>query len=218
MKITLQPHQRIWFTSDTHYRHSNICRGTSNWAPDSKTRDFDSLEQMDDAIVRAINGVVGEDDILFHLGDWSFGGYENIAEFRQRINCKNIHLLLGNHDHHIERDKGGIRKLFSSVNEYLRLEITIPMVPTEKNPNTKIKKTFILCHYPIASWHDLNQGVIHLHGHVHLEPEHKLHEGRAMDVGMDGNYLNPYSLQEISAIMRDRPLRSLRLPNDHHQQ
>ena len=212
MRIELLPHQRIFFTSDTHYKHANICRGTSNWGPGSKTRDFDTLEQMNEEMIRNINSLVGEDDILFHLGDWSFGGYDNIAEFRQRIVCKNIHLILGNHDHHIERDKGGVRSLFKSVHEYLRLEIVIP---TEKGE--KIRKTFILCHYPIASWHDMNRGVIQLHGHVHLGPENKLHEGKAMDVGMDGNWLNPYSLQEIARIMRDRPVKCLVLPNDHHE-
>lgn len=31
MKILLQPGQRVWFTSDTHYNHANICRGTTQW-------------------------------------------------------------------------------------------------------------------------------------------------------------------------------------------
>ena len=217
MKITLQPHQRIWFTSDTHYKHSNICRGTSNWPEGSKTRDFDTLDKMNDAMINNINHLVGEDDILFHLGDWSFGGFENIQEFRDRLICKNIHLILGNHDHHIENDKGGVRALFASVNHYVRLELTIPNVPNEINPAKTIKKTFVLCHYPIASWHDMNRGVIHLHGHVHLGPHNKLHTGKAMDVGMDGNYMDPYSLQEIARIMRDRPVKCLVLPNDHHE-
>ena len=126
MKITLKPHQRIWFTSDTHYKHSNICRGTSNWPADSKTRDFDTLDKMNDMIVNNINHLVGEDDILFHLGDWSFGGFENIQEFRNRLICKNIHLILGNHDHHIERDKGGVKSLFASVNPVSYTHLTLP--------------------------------------------------------------------------------------------
>jgi calcineurin-like phosphoesterase family protein len=172
---------------------------------------------MNDTLVNRINETVGENDILIHLGDFSFGGFENIQEFRSRIVCKNLHLVHGNHDHHIERDKGGIRKLFSSVHEYLRLELTIPNEPNSINTEKVIKKTMILCHYPIASWHDMNREVIHLHGHVHLSPENKIHAGKAMDVGMDGNDLNPYSLQEIAKIMRDRPVRCLVLPNDHHE-
>ena len=45
------------------------------------------------------------EDTLYHLGDWSFGGIENIWNFRKRINCKNIYLVPGNHDHHIKKNK-----------------------------------------------------------------------------------------------------------------
>jgi calcineurin-like phosphoesterase family protein len=209
MKLIVHPHQQVWFTSDTHYMHKNICRVGSDWPAESKTRDFESLDAMNIVLVDNINAQVKEDDILFHLGDWSFGGYSNIEGFRQRINCKNIHIILGNHDHHIENDKGGIQGLFSSVHNYLKIKIICQQ--------PEISKTLVLCHYPIASWHDMNRGVIQLHGHVHL-PEHlKLHEGQAMDVGVDGNRFKPYSLTEILETMKDRPVRHLQLPNDHHE-
>ena len=217
MKLILKPGQKLFFTSDTHYMHANICRGVSNWGADSKTRDFDDLDQMNAAIVNNINAQVGEDDILFHLGDWSFGGYENIEAFRNRIVCKNIHLILGNHDHHIERDKGGVRELFESVNEYLRVEITIPKDPSNFKSLRDIKETVILCHYPIASWHDMNRGVIHLHGHVHLDPTKKLHAGKSMDVGMDGNLMEPYDFIAIRNLMYHQPVKCTVLPNDHHE-
>jgi calcineurin-like phosphoesterase family protein len=215
MKIVLEKGQNLFFTSDTHYGHSNICKATTNWTDaDSVTRDFKSLNHMNDTIVNNINEVVGENDILIHLGDWSFGGFDKIAEFRSRIVCKNIHLVLGNHDHHIERNKENIRDLFNSVHEYLRLEIKTfsshDMFPSETF-------TFILCHYPIASWHNMNDGVIHLHGHVHLPPHLRLSEGKAMDVGVDGNNLNPHSLREIISIMSKQPIKSLVLPKDHHE-
>jgi calcineurin-like phosphoesterase family protein len=210
MKITLEKGQNLFFTSDTHYMHTNICRGVSNWGPDSRTRDFDTLDHMNSTIVDNINHMVGEDDILFHVGDWSFGGFENIEEFRNRIVCKNIHLLLGNHDHHIERDKGGIQRLFKSVNNYLRLEVSW------QGTDKVIKRTFILCHYPIASWHDMNRGVLHLHGHVHLEPHLRIAEGKAMDVGVDGNDLEPLSLRKVLTLLDNRPVRTLSLPSDHH--
>jgi calcineurin-like phosphoesterase family protein len=172
---------------------------------------------MNDTLVNNLNAVVGEDDILFHLGDWSFGGFEMIQEFREQIKCKNIHLILGNHDHHIESDKEGVQGLFASVNNYLRLELTIPNTAGLINAKAVIKKTLIMCHYPIASWHDMNRGVIQLHGHVHLGPDQKLHEGKAMDVGVDGNSMKPYSIESILTIMRDRPVKCLALPNDHHE-
>jgi calcineurin-like phosphoesterase family protein len=101
---------KVWITSDTHYSHKNICRGTTNWRlpdgskPEEQTRPFETIDKMNAAIVNNINSVVGQDDVLIHLGDWSFGGFENIEEFYHRLICKNIHLILGNHDHHIDRN------------------------------------------------------------------------------------------------------------------
>ncbi len=81
---------------------------------------------MNDVIVDNINSIVGENDVLIHLGDWSFGGFDNIAEFRSRIVCKNVHLTYGNHDHHIRRNKDDIQSIFSSTQDYMYLDIRRP--------------------------------------------------------------------------------------------
>ena len=74
----------------------------------------------------------------------------------------------------------------------------------------------VLCHYPIASWHDMNKGVMHLHGHVHLPSDKRIAQGRAMDVGVDGNNLKPVSLKEVLGL-RERPIKNLSIPKDHHE-
>jgi len=207
----------IWLTSDTHYSHGGICRGTTHWrAKDSEgnlfipldaVRDFDTIEDMNEAMINNINLHVKENDILFHMGDWSFGGIENITEFRYRINCKNIHLITGNHDHHIESNKDGIRRYFSSVNSYL--EVTI------KDSNSKEKTStskLILCHYPIVSWNNMRKGSYMLHGHQHLKGDQRFGNGKRMDVGMCGHpEFRPYSLTEIFDLLKD--LESYELEN-----
>jgi calcineurin-like phosphoesterase family protein len=199
----------VWITSDTHYNHKNICRGVTNWrlpngdVPEDQTRDFKNLDLMNDVIVNTINGLVGQDDILIHLGDWSFGGFEMIEEFRNRIFCKTIHLVLGNHDHHIERNRGDIQKLFTSVSHYNTLDLD--------------GHKFRLMHYPIDSWDGLNKGYFHLHGHCHL-PEHmRFGVGRRMDVGMDGHpEFRPYHIKrEIIPLLSKRPIAS-NIGQDHH--
>lgn len=210
MKIILEKNQQIFFTSDTHYNHSNICSATSNWPEGRGTRKFNSLGEMNDRIVSEINQKVDENDVLVHLGDWSFGGFESIIEFRNRINCKNIYLFLGNHDHHIRNNKEGVQGYFRKVSSYDVIDIRRP-----EGKETK-KYQFVCCHFPIASWDGMNKKVPHLHGHVHLPPHLKLHEGQAMDIGVDGNGMEPYSLNEILKIMKDRPVRHLSLPKDHH--
>jgi len=199
----------VWIFSDPHYNHSNICRGTTNWRtmdgeiPVEQTRDFKTIEKMNESILNGINQNVGQDDILICLGDWSFGGFESIEEFRNRIICKNIHLVLGNHDHHIERNREDIQKIFTSVSDYETLIID--------------KKVFRLFHYPIQSWNGMNNGDIHLHGHVHLPPNRKFGQGKKMDVGMDGHpEFRPYNImREIVPIMEKRDVMS-DMPNDHH--
>lgn len=216
MKIKLEQHQQLFFTSDTHYNHKNICKGVTSWKDaDDVTRDFKTLDEMNDRIVNGINAAVGQDDVLFHLGDWSFGGFESIEEFRNRINCRNIHLILGNHDHHIDRDREGIRRLFTSVNQYVELEV-------KKNGSNKMgshdrsfESNFVLMHYPIMSWNKMNDGVIHLHGHVHLPPHRRMGKGKMMDVGVDGNGLDPINVKEILRKMYYQPIAS-GFEFDHH--
>ena len=76
-------------------------------------------------------------------------------------------------------------------------------------------KDFVLCHYPLQSWNGLAKGVIHLHGHTHLGPNRKFGSGKKMDVGMDGNDLEPYSVTDIIKIMDKRPIGS-EVSDDHH--
>jgi calcineurin-like phosphoesterase family protein len=215
MKIVLDKGQNLFFTSDTHYNHSNICRATTRWTDaDNVTRDFKSLDHMNDTIVNNINEIVGENDILIHLGDWSFGGFDKIEEFRNRIICKNIHLVLGNHDHHIERNKDNTQRLFSSVNHYINLDVRRPSL-MKKGEMDKFK--FVLMHFPIASWDGMNDNVMHLHGHVHLPKHQRIAEGRAMDVGVDGNDMYPLGLFEVLNLLKNQPIKSLSLPKDHHE-
>ncbi len=212
MKIVLETDQNLWFVSDSHFGHTNICAGVTNWVGDNTSRPFDTLDAMNTRIVDNINEHVAENDILVHLGDWSFGGFDNVERFRSRIVCKTIHLVLGNHDHHIERNKDDIQRLFTSVQNYLYLDVR--RYPTK---NTAEKFRFICFHYPIASWQGMEDRTIHLHGHCHLPPHLKVGQGRSLDVGMDGNDLMPYSLDAVVQLMHGRPIRKLVLPHDHHE-
>jgi calcineurin-like phosphoesterase family protein len=166
---------------------------------------------MNSHLVANINERVEQDDILFHLGDWSFGGFESIRAFRESIFCKNVHIITGNHDHHIENNRENCQELFSSVNKYLELEV-------KWNVGTPLmgEQTFVLMHFPIASWNNLARNSIHLHGHVHFPKERRIGLGKVMDVGVDGNDLKPIGLEEILHIMSKQPIKSS-LETDHHE-
>jgi len=206
--IKIDKDRKVWVISDTHYGHKNICRGVTAWRlpdgsiPLSQTRDFKTIEQMNESIVNNINSVVGQDDVLIHLGDWSFGGFENVKIFRDRIVCQEIHLILGNHDHHIENNRGDCQELFASVNHYTKLMYKFG--------------TFVLMHYPMASWDGLNKGHVHLHGHVHLPTNLRFGKGKKMDVGIDGNpNFGVYDMDDIVRMIIKREIVSDML-FDHH--
>ena len=211
MKITLNKGQKLWFTSDTHYNHANICSATTKWQDPVTCREFKTLEHMNATLVNNINEFVKQDDILFHLGDWSFGGFEQIELFRNKIVCQNIHIITGNHDHHIENNKEGCQSLFSSVNKYLNLNV-------KWNVGTPLagEQRFALMHFPIASWDNMARGAIHLHGHVHFNPKLRIGSGKMMDVGVDGNGLYPIEMSTILSLMRNQPIKSL-FSFDHHE-
>jgi calcineurin-like phosphoesterase family protein len=197
----------VFITSDCHFSHKNLVRGVTNWRtkngeiPTNSTRDFNTIEEMNQRLVDNINNVVGQDDTLIMLGDVAFGGFDNIGLFLDRLICKNIHLVIGNHDHHIENNRGNIQDRFLSVQHYLEANIC--------------DVNFILCHYPLQSWNGLNKGVIHLHGHVHLSAQNKWGNGKRLDVGMDGNNMQPYKITEIVHMMDKRDIGS-DMSNDHH--
>lgn len=97
---------KIFFSSDFHFGHKNICYGVSSWNEKEKNcRMFNTIEEMNIELVNTINNTVGEDDILYFLGDFSFSGIDNIWIFRKQIKCKNIIFIEGNHDHHVTNDK-----------------------------------------------------------------------------------------------------------------
>jgi len=213
MKIILNKGQRLFFTSDTHYGQSNIVLNHTTWNDTSGCRKFINVDYMNTHMVNMINETVGENDILVHLGDWSFGGFEKIAEFRNRIHCKNIHLFLGNHDKHIKLNHENIQSIFSSVNtiEYLTI------VKHDESINKHEKLRFILSHYPIASWEDMNKGVMHLYGHIHTSSRHIVGPGKMMDVGVDGSKFRPWSLEQIVNKLKKQKIQSLIQNNqDHH--
>lgn len=182
---------KIAFTSDSHYGHTNICGPkVSSWK--SGFRNFDRVEDMNDAIVNSYNEVLGENDILYHLGDWSFGGVDNISKFRNRIKCKNIILIYGNHDHHIRKS---FRHLFKETYDFLERRIGGHL--------------FILNHYAQRVWNKSHHGSLHLYGHSH----HSLPDigGKCFDIGWCG-WRRPLLLEEVVEIMNKRDVHTV----DHH--
>lgn len=207
--------KNVFFTSDTHYNHANIVKGTTSWDNHKRCRDFATLDEHNATLVENINKVVGENDELYHLGDWSFGGKQAISDFRSRLNCGNIHLILGNHDHHIERNTDNLRSLFHCVSHYKEISVA--------------SQKIILCHYAMRVWNLSHKGSWMLYGHSHgtldnaqpqfpqptwIGDDYYIKNSKSMDVGIDcHSEFRPYHFDEINDIMSKR---EMILNVDHH--
>lgn len=196
--------KKIWFISDTHYNHANICKGTSKWGDKSQTRDFETLEEMNNSIVKSINDVVGEEDILYFLGDWSFGGIDSIWEFRKQVICKTIIFIPGNHDDHIVNNKilpNAWQSPWHPLMDDIQLSAHSLFTMSPEITYLKYKKRlFILSHYPLEQWKGMDKGTIHLHGHTHhtLDGSDLNMFFKRMDIGWEGKI---YSADDIISEM-----------------
>lgn len=135
--------------------------------------DFASIEEHDEALIQQWNSVVKPKDEVYHLGDWSMNGLTFMAPIFKRLNG-NIITMRGNHDRNCWVD--------CDV-----LEI-----------NTPLGKIF-MSHYPHLEWANMQDGVVHLFGHVHGKVRGVI---GSLDVGVDnartvlGQY-RPFSLEEV---------------------
>jgi calcineurin-like phosphoesterase family protein len=81
--------ENLFFTSDTHFFHEGIIKFCN--------RPFESVEEMNETLIRNWNETVPKDGTVFHLGDFAFGGWREWMSAYNRLNGK-IYLILGNHD------------------------------------------------------------------------------------------------------------------------
>lgn len=175
----------IWFTSDTHYGHRNILEYCK--------RPFSSIDEHDEALIERFNEAVGDNDIVYHVGDFALCSYERAQEIGRRLNGKEFHIILGNHDKVIRKNHF---PSFSSAQDVLLLKFG-------KSRNDWIW----LSHYAHARWPHAHHGALHLFGHSHGSFKGL---GRSMDVGVDTNDYRPYHIDEVRRLIKNLE------PVEHH--
>jgi len=203
--MNILQHNSSWVTSDSHYGHINIVKGTSQWENKSKCRPFDTLEEHNETLIQNINANVKDTDILYHMGDFAMGKKENVQLFRERLNVKTIYLIRGNHDYRWAKGTHypDLRYLFAEIRDIKTIKIG--------------KELIVLCHFLFATWENLSKGSMMLHGHLHSTPSTKWRKGRALDIGIDGSEeFRPYHLvEEIIPFLKKKPIESF-INDDHH--
>lgn len=165
----------IFFTSDTHFGDASRIRVDH--------RPFPTIEAHDAALIARWNETVGDEDEVFHLGDFTAAkSAKRVSELLASLNGRK-HLITGNNDPPTTVENKG----WASVAPYQELEID--------------GRRIILCHYPFRTWRDMGKGAIDLHGHSHG----RLKEAtRQYDVGVDVFDYRPVTLATILASKRAR--------------
>lgn len=159
----------IFICADFHYGHKNILQYCE--------RKFNSIEEMDQQLIKNFNSKVSPNDITYFLGDFSLS---NNAEYLNYIfhslNGKEKHLCIGNHD-----SPNALKLPWTSINHYVELKYNGNLI--------------CMMHYPIKIWNKKHHGSICLGGHSHLK-QNEFKE-RYMDVGVDANSYFPVDLNYI---------------------
>ncbi|CZE47257.1 metallophosphoesterase [Campylobacter geochelonis] len=176
--------QNIFFTSDFHFSHKNIVRFSPKfrkklfWSKDfdfTKSLDEKLINEMDFALISQWNGVVGQNDLVYYLGDFSFKK-DKTRKILQSLNGRKI-FVQGNHDKQFL--SGEFDDLLEKRVDYLEEKFSFTHNGVIEN------LIIIMSHYPIYEWNGMSRGAVHLHGHIHENDISHILGGRAVNVCWD---------------------------------
>lgn len=186
----------IFVTSDHHFGHENIIRYCN--------RPFADIDEMDNAMVDKWNEVVGKDDIVYHLGDFTLGNIELAHRYFVSLNGRiNILSYTWHHDRRWLPNGFGLLSQYTDRPGLDRVNICSPMVVLEIDMNETHPLAITLCHYPLRSWDRSHFNSWHLYGHTHSSDDNAF-GGYCLNVGVDCLNFYPISLSSIMAIMLDK--------------
>ena len=186
--------QNIFFISDLHVAHANVIRFDG--------RPFKDTDEMHAEMIKRWNSVVGDDDIVYFLGDLSFGGSSITKWFAYSLKGK-IYAIAGNHDR-----PSNLRTLgrFEEVYDY-GTEIGVKDESSLESRGSQGYQKIVMSHYQILSWNKAHYGAWHLHGHCHgglLKGMPDYYKRKVMDVGCNMIDYTPISYGQVKAIMDKR--------------
>ena len=173
-------HDKVWFTSDLHFWHKNICKYCN--------RPYNTVEEMNQDIINNWNSVVKDDDIVYLLGDMGFCGIEKLRSLISQLKG-HIRLVQGNHD----SDKVVNKLIEEGLIEGVATLCYITIVGDEECPDQELT----LCHFPMIDWYNKEKGAWMIHGHQHQLPHMPSCSTAHWDVGLDKNNMMPISFEQL---------------------
>ena len=187
---------KIYLTSDNHFSHQHIIKFCD--------RPFNNVEEMNQKLIENWNNKVPTDGLVFHLGDFAWGGgYEAWKKIRDQLNG-NIILIKGNHELKNLPQKG--EELFEYVTWQMLVEIEGRKIWLNHFP--------FLCYSGV--YRDQKGLVYQAYGHCHSGPNKTgkdlprlIHTFPTQyDVGVDNNNYEPISWYELNEKIQKQLLKS----------
>ena len=165
----------IYFTSDLHFNHDKdfIYRG----------RGFNSVSDMNEAIIYNWNRTVNAEDTVYVLGDLMLGDTEAGMRCINALNGE-IRVILGNHD----TDR--------RIAEYARCP-KITDIKFADRLRISSKHSFYLSHYPVYVHNDADKPLWCLSGHTHSKKIFQEEFPCNYNVAVDAHECRPVSADEI---------------------
>lgn len=190
------------FTSDLHFRHRNVIKYCN--------RPWETVAEMDAAMIKQWNSQVSSGDDVFFLGDFGIGKGMALKEDLVRKLNGNKHIVLGNHDAmfntlhknpdcaetHAKVANKYLKAGWNSVDiiKYLKLKDGTYVVMTHLPPDNGIDNRY--SQYKVQN----NPNFKYLSGHLHA---HYIKKNNMVDVAFDGN-LRLYTEDEIINLIHDK--------------
>lgn len=197
LHIDLKEGQQCWFTSDLHFGHRNVLRFCE--------RPWNDVKDMGEDLIENFNNRVGEDDIVFILGDvfW-FNESRVIKKHLKELKGKQIYIIPGNHDE--------FEHYYRVDDERIILCEDVVVCWFTKEGSKKITEVW-MSHYPMMTWPHRERGAYQLYGHVHsnafkfegVDQDLPYHWNQ-IDVGVDYWNYEPVSLDEVLETFYNRKM------------
>ena len=167
----------------THFGHAGVMHHCD--------RPWNSVEEMDEALIRNWNSTVTKKDTIYILGDFA---WKDHRKYVSALNGKKV-LIKGNHD----------KMPQLSLEQF-----------TEVTPRKELKidgRLIVLDHYPMFSWRNSCHGSWHAHGHTHNSPF--VHPYLAINVGVDVQGYIPVNWYVLKQMFLEKESK-LNMSLDHH--
>lgn len=167
-----------YYIADPHFGHSNIIR--------LNHRPFNSVEEMDEILIKNWNERVKDTDVVYIIGDFSFKSVTNPIKVLKRLKGQKV-LIEGNHDcknlKNIE-----FRNCFSEICSIKEIYDG--------------GKRVIMCHYPLVEWNGYFRGSYLVYGHIHnntINDAFKIMKNipNALNAGVDITNYYPVTIDEL---------------------